>query len=223
MNIIDDNPYLRDAGLGVSTEPAQPEALGQDAFLELMIAQFRNQDPFEPMTNGEFLSQLAQFGTVSGIQELQGSFDTLASAINSDQALSASNLVGHDVLARSELARLSDNGQIRGAIEIDGAAEAVEIDITDANGQLVKTLSLGSQAAGLVDFDWDGTNQDAEPMVNGIYQLSARVIRSGRTETVGTLIRAEVESVSLTRDGLGVRLNTAEQGSLLFSDIDRIL
>ena len=35
-----------------------------------MITQFKNQDPFEPMDNGEFLGQLAQFSTVNGIDSL---------------------------------------------------------------------------------------------------------------------------------------------------------
>ena len=37
----------------------------------LMITQFRNQDPFQPLENGEFLGQLAQFSTVSGIAEMR--------------------------------------------------------------------------------------------------------------------------------------------------------
>ena len=66
-----DLAVLNDLGLTrppetVSSSPSNG-ALQQEAFLELMIAQFRNQDPFKPMENGDFLGQLAQFGTVSGI------------------------------------------------------------------------------------------------------------------------------------------------------------
>ena len=46
------------------------DSLGQEDFLTLMITQFRNQDPFEPMDNGQFLGQLAQFSTVNGIDSL---------------------------------------------------------------------------------------------------------------------------------------------------------
>jgi flagellar basal-body rod modification protein FlgD len=61
--------------------------LGQDQFLKLMTTQMTHQNPNEPMKNGEFLSQMAQFGTVSGIQDLQESFANFATSINSDQAL----------------------------------------------------------------------------------------------------------------------------------------
>lgn len=226
MNILESSPYLAEAGL---TQRSQAEAaapndeLGQDAFLELMIAQFRNQDPFEPMSNGDFLSQLAQFGTVSGIEDLESSFSQLSSAISSDQALQASSLVGHDVLASSEFANHSDTNPIRGALELDGTATGVYIDISDASGQFLKTINLGPQDPGLTNFEWDGTTEDGDTAAAGLYQLNARVVRGDRTDTVPTMIRTEVESISLGRDGRGIRLNTSGQGTLLFSQIDRIL
>ncbi len=41
------------------------DSLGQNDFLKLMT-QLQNQDPMEPMENGEFMGQMAQFSTVSG-------------------------------------------------------------------------------------------------------------------------------------------------------------
>ncbi|MBR9805157.1 flagellar biosynthesis protein FlgD, partial [bacterium] len=48
-------------------------ALGKDAFLRLMVAQLQNQDPLNPAENGEFMSQLAQFSSVEGIQNINES------------------------------------------------------------------------------------------------------------------------------------------------------
>ena len=42
--------------------------LGQEDFLALMVAQLENQDPTKPMDNNEFLSQMAQFSMVKGIE-----------------------------------------------------------------------------------------------------------------------------------------------------------
>ena len=39
--------------------------LGQEDFLQLIVAQIQNQDPFEPVENGAFIGQLAQFSTGS--------------------------------------------------------------------------------------------------------------------------------------------------------------
>ena len=62
------------------------DQLGQSDFLTLMITQFKNQDPFEPMDNGEFLGQLAQFSTVNGIESLNSSFGGLSTAMQDNQA-----------------------------------------------------------------------------------------------------------------------------------------
>ena len=43
-----------------------------------MIAQMENQDPTQPMDQLAFMSQLAQFGTVSGVQELNVAMSDLA-------------------------------------------------------------------------------------------------------------------------------------------------
>src|SRR6056297_990859 len=103
--------------LGIATRresqsAAPSDELGQEQFLKLMIAQFRNQDPMEPMSNGEFLSQLAQFGTVSGIGELQDSFSGLSESIHSDQALPAgASGVSVEITGRTgELVRRLDLG-----------------------------------------------------------------------------------------------------------------
>ncbi len=77
------------ANLGNLAPPPEQrprDDLGQEDFLTLMITQFRNQDPFEPMDNGEFLGQLAQFGTVNGIEQLNSSFAGLQGSIQSEQA-----------------------------------------------------------------------------------------------------------------------------------------
>ena len=60
------------SGLGLAPpQAAKKDELGQEEFLNLMVTQLKNQDPFKPLESGEFLGQLAQFGTVSGLAELQ--------------------------------------------------------------------------------------------------------------------------------------------------------
>lgn len=51
--------------------------LGQDAFLQLLVTQLKNQDPLQPQDNGEFLAQLAQFSTLEQLQQIGTSLDTM--------------------------------------------------------------------------------------------------------------------------------------------------
>ncbi len=197
--------------------------LGQEDFLTLMITQFRNQDPFKPMDNGEFLGQLAQFSTVSGIDSLNGAFANLAGALRDEQALQAANLVGHTVLAQSDTGYFDGAAPLGGVLELGAAAGNVQIDITDASGQLVRRIDLGQQPPGTVRFDWDGRNSDGDIMDAGQYQISSRVVRGANIESVPTFIRANVESVTLGRFGGGMTLNLTGGGSLSLSQVYQII
>ena len=197
--------------------------LGQDDFLKLMIAQFRNQDPFQPMENGEFLGQLAQFSTVNGIDSLNTSFAGLAGSIQDEQALQAANLVGHSVLAVTDIAYLAESGPVSGAVEIDAAVSNVQIDITNATGELVQRLNLGEQAGGLARFSWDGTDSSGERAPSDHYRITARVVRGNDVESMPTLIEADIESVTLGQFGAGMTLNLFGGDALSLSQVYQII
>lgn len=212
-----------DLGLAAPRREGPNDELGQDDFLTLMITQFRNQDPFEPMSNGDFLGQLAQFGTVNGIDELNSSFAALKNSIQSEQALQAANLVGHKVLASTEIGYLPEGGAISGALEMNASASNVQIDITDVNGQLVRRLELGETAPGLARFSWDGRDAGGDPVAAGHYRVSTRVIRGARTESAETLLEARIASVSLGRFGEGLTLNLDGGDTMSLNRVRQIL
>ena len=65
--------------------------LGQDAFLQLLMVQLKNQDPMNPMSNQDFIAQQAQFTQVTELQKLN---ETLTA---SNSLLQASSLIGKEV------------------------------------------------------------------------------------------------------------------------------
>ncbi len=60
----------------IASTPSTPAAttdksiLGQDAFLKLMIAQLKYQDPMDPVKGAEFIAQTAQFTSVEKLDEM---------------------------------------------------------------------------------------------------------------------------------------------------------
>ena len=215
---------LNDIGnLAPPARASRNDELGQSDFLKLMITQFRNQDPFKPMENGDFLAQLAQFSTVSGIDNLNSSFAGLATSIRGEQVLQAANLVGHSVLAVSDTGYLRDGGRIDGAVELASSASDVQIDIMDESGQLLKTVSLGQQPAGLARFSWDGTNAAGESVDAGHYRLQARVIRGNEVESTPMAIESTIESVTLGQFGQEMLLNVTGGGSLSLAQIYQLI
>lgn len=182
------------------------DELGQEDFLKLMIAQFRNQDPFKPMEDGQFLGQLAQFGTVSGLEELNSSFSQLADSLVSNQALQASTLVGREVLVPAQAAEFRGSGWVEGAVDLRSPATSVRVQIMDGAGQLVRQIELGPQSAGTAAFRWGGETDAGVPATPGVYRISAQAVVNGQVQAADSLVRAEVQSVAIGDRGLVLTL-----------------
>jgi flagellar basal-body rod modification protein FlgD len=200
-----------------------PNALGQQEFFDLMVAQLQNQDPLNPTDSAEFLSQVAQFSTVNGINQMQQSIATLAEAMTSSQALQASMLVGGDVLVSSRAGFLESGKSMEGAIELPAATGQVMAQIFTPSGQLVRELELGPQDSGLVRFAWDGNDASGEFAPPGAYVVQASAVRDGQNEALETFVVSHVDSVTLDARGADVTLNLRGLGPVKIADVRAIL
>lgn len=214
---------LDSLGLGQQQEQVANDRLGQSEFLKLMITQLNHQDPLKPMESGEFYTQIAQFSTVAGIQDLQASFQQVATAMYSGQALQASTMVGRDVLVSSSAASVAAGGGISGVVEVPVSTSQVGVSIYDQAGQLVRRMTLGDQAAGQSAFAWDGRNTGGDPVVSGVYFIEADILYEGQAVAVETLVSSRVESVTMARDGQGIMLNLSSGDRAALADIKQIM
>ncbi len=225
MNEIDKANAFSQLGLS-STQDNKAKAndeMGQAEFLELMTTQLKFQDPLKPMENGDFLAQMAQFGTVSGINELNSNFNTLASSFQSNQALQASTLVGRKVLVPAETGYLSDSANLRGAIDLDQPASKVFVTVKNSAGQIVNRQELGVQQAGLIDFEWDGLDNGGTRLPAGEYQIEGEVHHGSDISAGSLLTVVDVESVTLGKAGQDLTLSVTGLGDLGMSQVRKIL
>ncbi|MEQ9737524.1 MAG: flagellar hook assembly protein FlgD [Algiphilus sp.] len=211
------NPF---AALGLTREQPQKgtQELGQQDFLELMLAQVRNQDPLKPQANGEFLGQMAQFSMVDGIQQLNTGYDVLGSRLAGEQTLAAANLLGRDVLVPA-IARTSGDG-LQGIVELEGPASEVRVDILNSAGETVRSLSVDGSRGGDVAFTWDGRDSKGDLLPAAEYRVAARTVDNGRNTQLPTYLSAPVTAV--TRDGATVQLELDGLPPASMSDIRRI-
>ena len=63
-----------------TTTDAKRPALGQDAFLKLLVTQLQHQDPTKPQADGEFIAQLAQFSSLEKLTSIETSMKDLSAA-----------------------------------------------------------------------------------------------------------------------------------------------
>ncbi len=198
------------------------ESLGQADFLKLMTTQLTNQDPLAPMENGEFLGQMAQFSTVTGIESLTKEFSALSLSLNQSQALQAAVLVSKNVLAPAQSATLSEGEGINGAVDLPSSTQGVTVSITDASGQLIRNVDLGRLSAGLQEFSWDGLNNSGNPAPAGAYTFQITGQVDGKTEAFETLLNGQIKNVAYDSTSGGLKLNVKGLGNISFADVYRI-
>lgn len=194
----------------------QQQTLSQSDFLKLLVTQVTNQDPTKPMDPTQSVAQLAQFSQVAATQQLQQSFDSLASNLTGDQFVRASAMVGRDVLVPSTAGKLQ-NSALNGAVNVPNSGTYVNVQIKDTAGNVVRTIPLGQPDAGLTDFSWDGKSDDGTQLPDGTYQISA----TSGGNAADTFYRGKVEGVGASgADGTYVQVSG--YGGALLSQIAQI-
>ena len=197
--------------------------VNQDQFLELMLAQLKNQDPSKPIDNNQFVTQMAQISSASSMNDLQKSFSTLAAALQSTQALQVSTMVGRKVLVANDQFVTALGEQPKLGLDLASAASQVRVTISDAAGQTVRRLDLNARPAGISEFEWDGLDATGAPAPAGNYNVKAEALVDGKAQAATTLVRAAVESVTLPRTGDAPLLNLANIGTIKLDAIKRVL
>jgi flagellar basal-body rod modification protein FlgD len=201
-----------------SNVPKAKDQLGQEDFLKLMTTQLQNQDPFAPMENGEFIAQMAQFSTVTGITSMDESLKNVAAKLGETRIATAANMLGHSVLVPGKIARADDDGSINGVIDLPSASTNVNVVFKSQNGEIIDTINLGNQSSGLVGFAWHGAPKDMiendEPIFVEAYANSGKGM-----EGVSSSIFAEVLSSSAGDGDSGVMLDVRDYGTISANEV----
>lgn len=212
-NKIHENLF-QDIGLNSPGEQKK-EKSQQTQFLDLFVAQLKNQNPLDPKEGADFLAQLAQFSTVEGIQNMQNSISNLAKTFQSNSALQATSLVGKNVFAKSNESIIKSVDQpLKGIVNIPDYAQDVEISIRDETGALHKQFNLGHLSRGEIPFHWQGNP--------GNYTVQASAMIEGKNTHLDTYISSNVDSVTIPRNGGGLILNIEGIGTVPLDEVKTI-
>jgi len=194
------------------------QTLGQSDFLKLMTAQMQNQDPFNPVDNTQMVAQMAQFSSVAGISQMNTTLQAIADKLGVTSTTDAMSYVGRTVLTEGSVAYGRTSGGIAGAVGLDGDASDVQVQISDQNGNVLKTMDLGAQSKGNVSYDWDGTTDAGTAAPAGPYKVSVAAVSNGTAVGSHSLVWAPVEAVSMP-NGSNPVLSVSGIGQVALSDI----
>lgn len=191
-------PVSQEISSGQGGVTASAGAVTQDAFLKLLIVQLQNQDPLNPLDNQEFIAQLATFNSLDQLIGINGKLDGIQVEQLRLSQLEATSLIGKEVTAKGNSVSLGEGGEAEMPYSLAADATRVVVNITDSEGNLVRTLEVGSQSAGEQTVVWDGKDSAGNPMDPGVYTFEVNAFDvSGNEVGVTTLIQGVVTGVNL--------------------------
>jgi flagellar basal-body rod modification protein FlgD len=192
----------------------------QNQFMTLLVTQMQNQDPLNPMDNSQMTSQLAQLSTVTGIDTLNSTMQSLMGSYQSSQTLQATALIGQGVLTPGNSMTLA-RGTAQFGVNVTTASGDVQVAIQDAAGNTVDTLDLGSQPVGTVPLSWNGTTSSGTTAPDGQYTFTVTATTSGKTTSGASgLSYGQVQSVSAGTSG--VTLNVGGVGAVPLANVVQV-
>ena len=121
-------------------------SIGQSQFLQLLVSQLQNQDPLDPVSDKDFISQLSTLQTVQGLQDLNANFGEM---LKLQQLTNGSSLIGKKV-----------DFTTADGVTKTGTVDSLSVD----NGQFV--LVIGTDRVGL---DQIGGVRAAAPPADGTH------------------------------------------------------
>jgi flagellar basal-body rod modification protein FlgD len=207
----------------VAVTDGTEQTLKQEDFFALLTEQLANQDPTKPVDNDQLVAQMTSFTTADGISQLNEKFESFASSMTSNQALQASSLIGQSVLVTGNIGYMANQGEgISGVVINENTSQDTQITIQNANGEVVRTLDIGTQAAGNIQFNWDGTDDAGNQLPPGNYGVVVQGNVFGQETALPVAINRHVDSVSLSGSSAGVVLNLDGDVSIKLDDVIQI-
>ncbi len=190
----------------VNAPKVTDEQMGQQQFLTLFTAQLKMQNPLDPVKNEAFVAQLAQFSSLEANISMKQSLDTMVTAMGSDRVMASASLIGKSVAVPDAAVQVTNGVGGQGVIPLPTGAAGLQVNVTDASGNVVRELIYPAQPVGDFSVNWDGTDSAGNMVPNGNYRFSAAGVVGG--QTVGL-------SVNAVAKVMAVRTNSADNSLLL--------
>lgn len=172
--------------------------LEKEDYLNLMVAQLKNQDPMKPMDNQEMATQLAQFNTVEQLIGVNKTLESMNKAQTEAKVDKLAPYLGRDIEVSGDKIRVSRDHKVSGArFDIPAASGSTTLSIKDSAGKTIRNLTLGGLPSGEHKVDWDGLDDSGLKVPDGQYTYSVNATtQDGKPLKATQTFVARVDSIT---------------------------
>ncbi len=155
-------------------QAVNPESiLKKDDFMKLLLTELQYQDPTDPMDSEKILSQTSQLATLESANNTNKTMEALMNQLKSTSDFNAVSSIGKMGSLGTDKIILSKDSATNFEIYFSHDIQTGKVEIKDSKGNIVKTFNLQPQKGGVLNFEWDGTDNGGNKMPEGSYSVSA--------------------------------------------------
>jgi flagellar basal-body rod modification protein FlgD len=165
------------------------------------------------MENAEFIAQMAQFSTVTGITEISETLKSMTDQMGQFRIATAANLLGSSVLVPGNTARIDSDGEIHGLLDLPSASANTNLLFLDEAGEILHSQELGSQPAGLIGFAWKDIPDEIKQKHPKI-RVDAFADMGGGMESLTPSVFADVMAAAVSTTENAVMLDVEDYGQV---------
>jgi flagellar basal-body rod modification protein FlgD len=163
--------------------------LSNDDFMTLLLVQLQYQDPTEPTDTEAILTQTSQLASLEATDKTNQALENLAASLEASNNFGTIAAIGKTADLGSNAITIDEGSSSTFEMYFPNNVEQGNIEILDGNGQMIQTIEVGTNPAGVYEFTWDGTDGKGDKVEGGIYYVTASYTDSNKeaqTTRVGT-------------------------------------
>jgi flagellar basal-body rod modification protein FlgD len=187
------------------------QELGKNAFLKLLVAQMKNQDPTQPMDGRKLATQLAQFNSVEQLIDLNDTASKIAQSKDNNslslQNTMAASLAGKKIKAMSDRIHLGAGKKSTISYRLNDPADKATIKIIDSDGNTVRTDQLKNIEAGDHTWTWKGKSDSGKDVPEGTYKVDISAQKGDNHVNTVTYQKGKAKKVRYTTNGVKLMVN----------------
>ena len=198
------------AASGLTNALGGDKSLDKSAFLKLLVAQLKHQDPLKPQDDSAFVAQLAQFSSLEQTMGINSRLDMLSAQSQGLQNSQIVAMVGKEATVKGSLVTSDGSGLgIPVAFTLDDKSADTSIVIKNQAGNTVRTIDIGAKNAGVTRITWDGRSDTGIVQPAGTYQISVQAKSdTGASVSVSQETTGTIQSVSFDKGYPVLNLDT---------------
>jgi flagellar basal-body rod modification protein FlgD len=161
------------------------------------------------------IGQLTQFSMLEQMTNMNETLTSSLTAQNLQTATSAASYIGKSVMASGYTLMVEDGTASSTTYTLDSDATSLKAYVYSSDGDLVRTVNIGSKEAGDYSFQWDGLDSDGEAVDDGTYSIAiAGEDAAGDEVKASTTVSGVVNGVSVKSGTIMLTLKDGREVSL---------